>query len=64
LILIMDPIADVVCAFCGSLMDLQRDLPSTTDSHELRFFSCTGCGAGEWRVIEAADENPGPAKSE
>jgi len=56
----MDDAAEVVCAFCGSVMELIRKLPATADSHALRYFSCN-CGAGQWRVVEAengATPNP------
>jgi len=42
----MGDIADVVCAFCGSIMGLGREVAASADTHALRFFSCETCGAG------------------
>jgi hypothetical protein len=46
----MDDIGDVVCAFCGSLMALSREMPASSVAHALRFFSCDTCGASELRI--------------
>jgi hypothetical protein len=44
-----DPV-DMVCAFCGSIMGLSRELPASPATHALRFFSCDTCGASELRI--------------
>jgi len=45
----MDDI-DVVCAFCGSIMRLSREIPASAETHALRFFLCGTCGASELRI--------------
>jgi hypothetical protein len=56
----MGDAAEVICAFCGSLMELVRKLPTTADSHVLRHFSCTSCGVAEWRIDEPKDGEDAP----
>jgi Zn finger protein HypA/HybF involved in hydrogenase expression len=46
----MADIADVVCAFCGSIMGLSRETPASSETHALRFFSCDTCGASDLRI--------------
>jgi hypothetical protein len=46
----MDDIRDVVCAFCGSIMGLSREIPASAEIHALRFFMCGTCGAFELRI--------------
>jgi hypothetical protein len=46
----MDDIRGVVCAFCGSIMRLSREIPASAKTHELRFFACETCGASEVRI--------------
>jgi Zn finger protein HypA/HybF involved in hydrogenase expression len=46
----MGDMADVVCAFCGSIMGLGREVAASADTHALRFFSCETCGASELRI--------------
>ena len=40
-----------LCAFCRTPMQLERELPSTAESHTLRYFMCGSCGAGEWQAV-------------
>jgi hypothetical protein len=63
----MDDIADVVCAFCGAVMGLSREVPASTHTHALRFFSCDTCGASELRLDRAATDKaqkPGPTSAD
>jgi hypothetical protein len=46
----MDDIRDVVCAFCGSIMGLSREIPASAGTHALLFFVCGTCGASELRI--------------
>jgi hypothetical protein len=46
----MADIADVLCAFCGSIMGLSRETPASSETHALRFFSCDTCGASDLRI--------------
>jgi hypothetical protein len=46
----MDDIRGVVCAFCGSIMRLSREIPASAETHALRFFACGTCGASELRI--------------
>ena len=46
----MGDIGDLVCAFCGSLMGLNREMPASALTHAMRFFSCDTCGASELRI--------------
>jgi hypothetical protein len=46
----MGDMADVVCAFCGSIMGIIRETPASSETHALRFFSCETCGASELRI--------------
>jgi len=43
----MAGIADVVCAFCGSIMGLSRERPASIETPALRFFTCGTCGASD-----------------
>jgi hypothetical protein len=47
--------AEVLCAFCGSLMELVRKIPAAAESHALRYLSCPSCGVGEWRADDPDD---------
>ena len=51
----MDDICAVVCAFCGSKMRVNREMPASSDSHALRFFMCDTCGASEVRIARDDD---------
>ena len=53
----MGDIADVVCAFCGSIMGLGREVAASADTHALRFFSCETCGANELRIDREENSN-------
>jgi hypothetical protein len=53
----MGDIADIGCAFCGSIMGLGREVAASADTHALRFFSCETCGASELRI--GRDEESG-----
>jgi hypothetical protein len=46
----MSDMADVVCAFCGSIMGIIRETPASSVTHALRFFACDTCGASELRI--------------
>jgi len=52
----METPAEVLCAFCGALMSLARDLPATAQSHALHFFSCDTCGSSELRAVPDKSE--------
>jgi hypothetical protein len=45
---------DALCAFCGSIMALNREMPASSATHALRFFSCGTCGASELRIDRAS----------
>ena len=49
----MDDIGDVACAFCGSTMELSREMPASSVTHPMRFYSCDTCGASEVRIGQA-----------
>jgi len=55
----MGDIADVVCAFCGSTMELGREVAASADTHALRFFSCETCGASELRIDRDRNQGSG-----
>jgi hypothetical protein len=55
----MDDIGHIVCAFCGSIMGLNRATPPSSDTHALRFFMCDTRGASELRIDRAT--RPGPS---
>jgi hypothetical protein len=46
----MGDVGDLVCAFCGSLMGLNHEMPASPLTHAMRFFSCDTCGASELRI--------------
>jgi hypothetical protein len=56
----MVDIADIVCAFCGSIMGLSRETPASTETPALRFFTCGTCGASDLR-IDRAGTGQGPS---
>jgi hypothetical protein len=49
----MDDISGLVCAFCGSTMMMCREMPASSDTHTLRFFTCETCGASELQIDRA-----------
>jgi hypothetical protein len=40
----------VVCTFCGTIMELSREIAASADTHALHFFACDTCGASEVRI--------------
>jgi hypothetical protein len=56
----MDDIGDVVCAFCGSIMELSRKIPASANTHGLFFFTCGTCGANELRIDRSRKQSGGP----
>jgi len=56
----MGDIADVVCAFCGSIMGLSREMAASSETHALRFFSCETCGASELRIDRGSADTINP----
>jgi hypothetical protein len=53
----MGDIADIGCAFCGSIIGLGHEVVASAEAHALRFFSCEICGARELRI--GRDEESG-----
>jgi len=54
----MAGIADVVCAFCGSIMGLSRERPASIETPALRFFTCGTCGASDLRIDRTGTQGP------
>jgi hypothetical protein len=54
----MGDIADVVCAFCGAIMGLSREMPASPHTHCLQFFACDACGASELRLGQGTAPKP------
>jgi hypothetical protein len=46
----MDNVGGAICAFCGALMRVSREMPASAMTHALRFFACDTCGASELRI--------------
>jgi hypothetical protein len=56
----MDDIGDGDCRFCGSIMELSREIPPSADTHALRFFTCGTCGASELRIDRHRNQSQRP----
>jgi hypothetical protein len=46
----MGDMGEIVCTFCGTIMELSREIAASADAHALHFFACDTCGASELRI--------------